>query len=202
MSLTYSTYEKISDHYLENPFPAYKNCVHFINNLPPGSLLLDIGCGSGRHLGINKTLSSIGLDYSINNCFNIKKDKYSVVRGDALELPFKDNSIDHVICIQVLHHIETQKDRIKSLKEIARVLSPGGTAYITVWSMYQPNKTIEKQDNLIKWDLSDKYGTELVRFFHYFEFGEFEEIAKNIANIEFLGEKIEDGRLETILVKI
>lgn len=44
-------------------------------------------------------------------------------------LPFNDNSFDHVICFNTLEHIY---DAFDSVKEIQRVLKPGGQAIITV----------------------------------------------------------------------
>jgi SAM-dependent methyltransferase len=52
-----------------------------------------------------------------------------VVCGDALALPFADDSQDTVLCIQVLEHIF---EPITAVEEIGRVLRPGGKAIIMV----------------------------------------------------------------------
>lgn len=44
-------------------------------------------------------------------------------RGDGKEIPFEDQSFDHVICNSVVHHLE---DPLVMLNEIARVVKPGG----------------------------------------------------------------------------
>ena len=46
--------------------------------------------------------------------------------GDVHNLPFEDNSVDAVICMNVLEHVEEPQ---KAVKEIYRVLKPGGYAY-------------------------------------------------------------------------
>jgi len=46
--------------------------------------------------------------------------------GDVHDLPFEDNSVDAVICMNVLEHVEEPQ---KAVKEIYRVLKPGGYAY-------------------------------------------------------------------------
>jgi SAM-dependent methyltransferase len=53
--------------------------------------------------------------------------------GDIHHLPFKDNSIDSVICIAVLQHVE---EPAQAMKEIHRVLKPGGQAFIYVPFLY------------------------------------------------------------------
>lgn len=47
--------------------------------------------------------------------------------GDIHNLPFPDNSIDAIICIAVLEHVEEPQ---QAVREIYRVLKPGGYAYI------------------------------------------------------------------------
>lgn len=49
--------------------------------------------------------------------------------GDVQNLPFADNSIDAIICIAILEHVE---EPIKAVKEIYRVLKPGGYCFIYV----------------------------------------------------------------------
>ncbi len=49
--------------------------------------------------------------------------------GDVHNLLFDDNSIDSIICIAVLQHVEEPH---KAIKEIYRVLKPGGMAFIYV----------------------------------------------------------------------
>jgi len=48
------------------------------------------------------------------------------VLGVSEELPFKDNSFDGVLCMNMLEHV---KDPFKTAKEISRVLKPGGKLY-------------------------------------------------------------------------
>lgn len=47
--------------------------------------------------------------------------------GDIHDLPFEDNSVDALICIAVLEHVEEPQ---KAVKEMYRVLKPGGYCYI------------------------------------------------------------------------
>jgi SAM-dependent methyltransferase len=53
--------------------------------------------------------------------------------GDIHALPFVDNSIDAIICISVLEHVE---DPIRAFEEMYRVLKPGGYCFIYVPFLY------------------------------------------------------------------
>ena len=106
-------------------------------NLQENDLLLDMGCGEGRHtIGayIEKSINSFGFDLSYKdlriaqerlNDFDTsnKKEICQFGVGDIDTLPFKNNSYDAVICSEVLEHVDSPED---SIKELIRVLKPGG----------------------------------------------------------------------------
>jgi SAM-dependent methyltransferase len=66
------------------------------------------------------------------------------VKADICKLPFKDNSYDVIICNHVLEHIP---DDTKAMKELYRVLAPGGMAILQVPYEAERMKTFE--DNSI-----------------------------------------------------
>ena len=95
--------------------------------------VLDIGSSTGI---IDNVLSTkfkkvIGSDIdkgAINyakKTFRNKKLEFRI--GDAMNLQFKDNSLDVVICAQVYEHVPNQK---RLFSEIYRVLKPGGVCYL------------------------------------------------------------------------
>ncbi len=102
--------------------------------------VLDVGAGSGELLRVvakfarkqrrMTTLSGLELNArSANAILEESKDfaEISAVRGDALNLPFADESFDFVICSLFTHHF-TDENVIKILKEMVRVSS--GKIYI------------------------------------------------------------------------
>jgi SAM-dependent methyltransferase len=86
------------------------------------SYVLDLGCGSGLHRAVCEKAGYkyIGLDYNF---------KQATILGDAHALPLPDNSVDFVIAIAVMEHI--QYPWIMA-KEVLRVLKPGGRFIGTV----------------------------------------------------------------------
>ncbi|PIR76929.1 MAG: hypothetical protein COU30_05225 [Candidatus Magasanikbacteria bacterium CG10_big_fil_rev_8_21_14_0_10_38_6] len=56
-------------------------------------------------------------------------DYHPDIVGDIHELPFEDNSIDAIVCIAILEHVENP---IKATEEMYRVLKPGGMCFIYV----------------------------------------------------------------------
>ena len=114
-----------------------------IQSLPITSkqCVLDLGCGEGRHsiacVYHFDDVSVFGLDLSFNDISKAHKkstdffqsEKITYLNGSGLLLPFADSSIDHVICSEVLEHID---DYSAMLSEIKRVLKPQGSLSVSV----------------------------------------------------------------------
>ncbi|MEJ2004345.1 MAG: class I SAM-dependent methyltransferase, partial [Cyclobacteriaceae bacterium] len=95
--------------------------------------LLEIGCGEGRGIDVALPHCSgyTGID-KIREVIEKLSDKYPDQKFIAGNIPplqmFEDNSFDSIISFQVIEHIED--DRL-FLKEISRILRPGGIALLT-----------------------------------------------------------------------
>jgi SAM-dependent methyltransferase len=100
--------------------------------------LLDIGAGNSpfKHL-LNKDVKYIGLDIKDADNFDYKND--DIIHYDGNEMPFENESFQHIICTEVLEHVENPTLLIS---ETFRVLKPNGKAIFTIpWSArfhYQP----------------------------------------------------------------
>ncbi|MEO0608422.1 MAG: class I SAM-dependent methyltransferase [Pseudomonadota bacterium] len=100
--------------------------------------VLDLACGTGRFmtqtLRAMPKLALTGLDLSppyaaaARNVIN-RWPRASVVEGMAEDMPFEDNSFDHVISIYLFHELPP-RIRPKVIAEAARVLKPGGRLII------------------------------------------------------------------------
>ncbi len=97
--------------------------------------LLDIGCGSGFLAKLLKSripkLVVDGIDISEVALKRAKEqlNEYWQVNIDQEDLPLQSKSYDTAVCIEVLEHLY---DPEHALKEMYRVLQPGGHAIITV----------------------------------------------------------------------
>ncbi|RYZ25342.1 MAG: class I SAM-dependent methyltransferase [Chitinophagaceae bacterium] len=109
--------------------PQKRRLLHEINDLPFGQLL-EIGIGNGRHLPLYQTHKVTGIDSSPVMVELAKKNKnqnMELFNMNGENLSFKDNSYDYVV---LSHVIAVVDDPEKILKEIDRVLKPGGKLFI------------------------------------------------------------------------
>ncbi|GLD57223.1 alkylated DNA repair protein alkB homolog 8, partial [Lates japonicus] len=57
--------------------------------------------------------------------------------SDALNVPLRTASCDACISIAVIHHFSTPERRLAAVRELVRLLKPGGRALIYVWAFEQ-----------------------------------------------------------------
>jgi SAM-dependent methyltransferase len=110
-----------------------RSLVDLIKHLDPRSLILDIGCGPGRVLGLmaQEGMRCIGLDRSrVSIGLAVERYGRPGVVGDNLHLPFPTAIADVVISDGVIHHTG---DPQAAFAENCRVLKPGGKMYLGVY---------------------------------------------------------------------
>jgi ubiquinone/menaquinone biosynthesis C-methylase UbiE len=109
--------------------------LHYDSVFPENSIILEAGCGIGAQTRIltkkNPECSFVSIDISKQsleiaqqeireeNIFNVQFQEASI-----FDLPFTDESFDHVFVCFVLEHLS---DPIKALTSLKRVLKKGGT---------------------------------------------------------------------------
>ena len=129
--------------------------------LARGERLLDLGAGHGRHLfeGMRRGARVTALDHSAGDLKDavavagamlagaeVEADAWAgAVNGDALDLPFPDNTFDRIVVSEVLEHLW---DDERALVEIVRVLRTAGRVAATV-PTYWPER--------VSWALNDQY---------------------------------------------
>jgi SAM-dependent methyltransferase/uncharacterized membrane protein YbhN (UPF0104 family) len=95
---------------------------------------LDLGCGLGLQTSAlrQRGYEVIGVDPSVGllAAGQERLGASPVLAGSALELPFADSSLDFVYTIGVLHHLPGRAFQEGAVREIARVLRPGGVLLV------------------------------------------------------------------------
>ncbi len=102
--------------------------------IPPGWTVADLGCGSGalacdlapfvsRIIGVDNSRPM--LDAARRR--TITADNIDLRQGDLTALPISDASVDATLCVLVLTYVA---DIAQALREMARVLKPGGRAVV------------------------------------------------------------------------
>ena len=123
---------------------------HF--NLKPGMSVLDVGCAKGflMHDLHEAGLEVAGIDisqYAVDNAMEDVKPFIEV--GNAVELPFANESFDVVLSINTVHNLE-RDDCSKALREIRRVCKHGSFITVDAW------RTEEERQRMMDWNLTAK----------------------------------------------
>lgn len=98
-----------------------------------GLKVLDLGCGSGGYSYVMSKAGAevISLDFRQPNA--TMSEHFFI--GDALYTPFPASSFPFVFCASLVEHVP---EPIRLLREIARVLTPDGAAYLSFPPFYTP----------------------------------------------------------------
>jgi SAM-dependent methyltransferase len=96
-------------------------------SLPAGSYVLDAGAGQCQYRAMFAQQRYVAVDLCVGDA---TWDFSSIhVRGALDRLPMQGSTFDHVILMNVLEHVPNPAD---VLKELSRVLRPGGELYVAV----------------------------------------------------------------------
>lgn len=163
-------------------------------------IVLDAGCGSGKFLPVVSKLAKYyyGIDASNEQLFLannkiIDKEKVSLLCLDLCDISLEDNSVDIIYLSWVLGTIIDLKKRYKVLKELLRVLKPGGKILLIENNIDNDFEEIRgrTKDNRTKdyneWILSNNFKV-LKEFTTYFKFNNTLE-AKKVFDVIY-GEEI------------
>ncbi|MBU8901257.1 MAG: class I SAM-dependent methyltransferase [Victivallales bacterium] len=119
--------------------------------------VLELGCGTGyftkEAAKSGAAISAIDISAELLEQAKIEVPLENVefMLENAYDMGFDDNSFDAVIGSSVLHHLEIDK----ALKEIFRVLRPGGTLHFTEPNMLNPQIALQKNIPFLKKMLGD-----------------------------------------------
>lgn len=132
-----TTYDLIGEDFDETRQVPVKEFRLFEPWLKPDMNILDLGCGNGRLLKSLKDCRYFGVDNSDTMLKLAKKNfpRENFIKGDQVQIPCKDGTIDIVFNIRAFHHLPGRQMRLRALHEMNRVLRPNGILIISVWNL-------------------------------------------------------------------
>ena len=169
-------YEVIAEHFNVTRVNKWSWIDNFLNTLQPNSLVLDLGCGNGRNMN-HYNIKFIGVD-NCDKFVKICNEKgLNVINCNITKINLENEKVDAIICIAVFHHLSTEEHRIAALKEMKRLIKPGGKILLSVWSINQPEKTRKKfnnyGNNIVLWN---SYGKIFERYYYIFKLNEIKNL--------------------------
>lgn len=127
-------------------------------DLPPGSKVLDAGCGNGKtsirliEMGFDVT----GVDnseYAVRSCIERLGGQAEFLVSDCMDIPLPDSSVDGIYAVHLTEHLNDD-GLMRFSKECKRILRPGGKLFIRSFS---PEDM--RSDNNIRNGISYRYRT-------------------------------------------
>jgi len=195
----------------------------FIEDLPKGSYVADIGCGDGKYFGLNPDVFLLGCDRSIkllevsqnddespSSSSNFSTHRYETFSCDAVKLPLRSNVFDAALCIAVLHHLSTVDRRIAVLRELLRITKFGGMIMLQAWAMEQDEtsrRNFDKQDVFVPWNLPKRFNDDgddkvFQRYCHVYKEGELIDLCSSIPNCKLVDSGWDKGNWFVQLQKV
>lgn len=156
-------------------FDALKSAVGDCRGLS----VLDAGCGIGKFSPLlNRAHSLVGVDFSWEGLIRFQKPHCptSLLQADATRLPLQSGTFDLALCTQLISHLPTHERRVALLRELARVLKPGGRLILTAmhYSFRYRDKAIPQEE------------VENGSFYHRFEAAELRGLLSEAFTVERL----------------
>nr|OQO17191.1 hypothetical protein B0A51_14499 [Rachicladosporium sp. CCFEE 5018] len=156
----HSVYEEIAPHFSSTRYKPWPIIESYLKDLPGGSIGLDVGCGNGKYLAVNKEIFIVGSDSTVSDA---------------------PSNFDFAISIAVIHHLSTPARRIEAVTSILECLKPTGTALLYVWALEQESSRRgwsegDDQDVMVPWVMRKKGEGERTfqRYYHLYRKGELE----------------------------
>lgn len=159
-------------------------------HIPSKTHILDLGCGSGRHIFFlsNEGYQVSGIDFSkpcvdyVNSMLDKMNIDGRVQEGSVTSLPYPDNSFDGIICHGVLLYL-CQSDIVRSIQEIHRTLKAGGKALVVVRQIQdlRYGKGNEIEPNTFR--MTDNGTNEEGMLMHFFSIEEVHDLFVNFSEV-------------------
>lgn len=189
-------YELEGDAFGHTRHHVWELMLDFMSRLKEGDTLVDVGAGNARFLDVvPEGVNYIGIEpsrslrkFAERRLVDHRQAK--MLAGGFPELNIDDEIAEAVTCIAVLHHVPGADNRKASVKELHRIMKPGGCAIVSVWNL-RAQRFLNREMIKRAWlripgikggDSGDLYyawkagNTPRQRYVHAFTLGEFRSL--------------------------
>ncbi len=178
-----SVYDRIAPGwYTRRHWTRFRRELDLLAQRWPGGRLLNIGCAHGPDFPpFTQGFELHGVDFSIEMLRLARKYarkfgfSVDLALADVCHLPYQNESFDYAIAVATYHHVRGGEARLAALRELRRVLKPGGEAFITVWNGWQPRFWFKGKETYVPWRSGDR---TLQRYYYLFSYPELEKLAR------------------------
>jgi len=222
-------YNQIAADFSRTRYKVWQCVAQFLDRINTDSgtdsslVAAEIGCGNGKNLAyLRDRLEAdavhgcrghtkhtlIGVDISAELLKICQTRGIEVVLGSILAIPLADGRLDYTLSVAVIHHLQTKPDRIRALRELARVTRVGGQILITVWARNQTaedgtkcgKREFTSNDEMV--GFKTKTGETHYRYYHLYDDGELADDLAQVPELKVAKLFMERGNYVAELVKI
>jgi ubiquinone/menaquinone biosynthesis C-methylase UbiE len=150
--------------YLPALFDEWCPLVVEAANIQTGHRVIDVACGTGalaitvsERIGPKGTTVGIDINEGMLSIARSKPCSVEWIKSPAEALPFEDDSFDCVVSQFGLMYFENQGNAIR---EMIRVLKPGGSLAVAVWDKLEHNPGFAAEDQLWQQVFGEEWGDE------------------------------------------
>eukprot|EP00397_Hematodinium_sp_SG-2012_P053257 GEMP01063467.1.p1 GENE.GEMP01063467.1~~GEMP01063467.1.p1 ORF type:complete len:277 (+),score=64.41 GEMP01063467.1:29-859(+) len=137
----HAVYDTIASHWSHTRYAAWPKVNKFICDIPPRSLICDLGCGNAKNAIVARALGHMVIASDISKpLVEVCKDRepgLNLMVSDCLRTPFRTGTFDAGLLIAVLHHLSSEPRRVQAIREAMRVLKIGGKLLLYAWAQEQ-----------------------------------------------------------------
>jgi SAM-dependent methyltransferase len=119
---------RVTSHTLDAAL-RYRAALALVGDRLRGGRVLEVGSGSGGAAEWTDD-EIVGVDAAFERTAERRRANLVEVPGSVLAIPMPDASFDAVLCIDMLEHLAAD-DRAQAVRELTRVLAPGGRLVLT-----------------------------------------------------------------------
>ncbi len=136
------TYDTNEPHFRPENRAKVREVIQALAKRAGGGRLLDVGCGTGFVISLAhdqfERIDGIDVTRAMLDRVDVSSGNVHLHEGVAESMPFEDGTFDMASSYAFMHHVQ---DHRAILKEVHRVLRPGGLFYIDL----EPNKLFWEQ---------------------------------------------------------